>query len=83
MIFKKDEIQRKIKNEDMHIGAGCTDLSAGMRRIEYVRAGKNLQIIFGTSADGQEQRRAEKAHVAWYNIDRSGRESTCCIVPRS
>ena len=40
-IFKKDEIQRKIKNEDMCVGAGCTDLSARMRRIGYVRAGKN------------------------------------------
>lgn len=82
-IFKKDEIQRKIKNEDMHVGAGHTDLSARMRRIGYMRAAKNPQIIFGTSADGQGQRWAKKVHVAWYSIDRSGRESTCCIVHRS
>lgn len=55
-VFKKDEIQRKIKNEDMRVGAGCTDLSGTMRRIGYVRANKNPQIIFGTSADGQGQR---------------------------
>lgn len=39
--FKKNEIQRKIKNEDMHAGTGCTGLSGRMRRIGYVRASKN------------------------------------------
>lgn len=55
-LFKKDGIQGKIKNEDMHMGAGCTDLSARMRRVGYVRAGENPQIVLGTSADGQGQR---------------------------
>lgn len=40
----------------MHIGAGRTDLAARMRKIGYMRADKNLRIIFGTSTDGQGQR---------------------------
>lgn len=40
-VFKKDEIQRKIKSEDTCVGAGCTDLSARMRRIGSMRSGKN------------------------------------------
>lgn len=55
-------MQRKIRNEDVHLGAGCTDLSARMRKIGYVRAEPEKHFWHLQMDKDRDQQRKCKLH---------------------